>query len=225
MSEEKVKVKKGVEKGSVYWSLQSINIKNQLKKKNGFDYLPWSVAWKEVKKLYPEAAFYVHENGARDQMPIFGNETIGYSVKVSTTIEGNTETARLSVTNGANKPLKDSGYSYQVWDKKKQEYVKKQVDSIGIDDIENTVQRALVKSLAYQGLGLSVWVGDGIPEVYLESLSSKEEKEISEQIQVIDCKDELRDHLKELKEEFYVTADMVKVYEIRAQEIDEMNGE
>jgi len=214
--------KRKVVKDSVYWNLQSVNVKDKLKKKQGYDYLSWSLAWHEVKKLYPDATFYVYENQDFDKLPIFGNEKFGYSVKVSTTIEGQTYTSRLAVTNGANKPLKDSGYSYQVYDKQKQDYVKKQVEAIGIDDIENTVQRALVKSLGYHGLGLSVWIGDGLPEVILEIITAKKEKEIVEDISLLESVTELNDYFNDLRVDYQITKDTLKIYEQRKNEIEEL---
>ena len=216
MSEEK----KTVDKGSVYWNLQSVDVSKKLDDKLGMKYLSWSWAWAEVKKLYPKASYIIYENKKINHLPIWGNPELGYFVKVSVTIEDITHESRLPVMNGANKAMKNRGYSYQVYDKYKKDYIRKTVDPMSVMEINKTVQRALVKACAMHGLGLNVWKGEDLPEVVLEVMTGKKEKEIVEEISLIECEKELKDYFVELKEDFYITNDVIKLYEQRLKEIE-----
>ena len=44
---------------SVFDTLSSIALSNKIKTKNGLSYLPWSTAWAEVMKVYPDSTFRV----------------------------------------------------------------------------------------------------------------------------------------------------------------------
>jgi hypothetical protein len=216
---------KDVVKDSIYWKLQSVDVSKKLDDKLGMKYLSWSWAWAEVKKIYPNAVYTIYENENRDFLPIFGNAEFGYFVKVSVTIDGLTHESRLPVMNGANKAMKDSGYSYKVFDKYKKEDIVKKVDAISVMEINKAVQRALVKACAMHGLGLNVWKGEDLPEVILETINSKKEKQIVEEISIINCEKELAEHFSELKQEHNVYQDIAKLYEQRAEEIKQENSE
>lgn len=216
--------KKQVDKQSVYWNLQSVNISKKTDEKLGMKYLSWSWAWAEVKKLYPKANYIVYENKKKDYLPIWGNGQFGYFVRVSVTIEELTHEARLPIMNGAMRAIKDQGYKYTVFDRKKQEHVIKNVDKLSVMDVNKTVQRALTKAIAMHGLGLNVWKGEDLPEIVLEVITSKKEKEIVEEISLLDNTDELAVHLRELRADYAVTECIDKLYAQRASEIKE-NGE
>jgi len=220
MSEEKAEKQKVV-KDSVYWSLQSVNVNDKLKEKQNMKYLSWSWAWAETKKLYPNTTYVVYENKKKDYLPIWGNNKFGYFVRVSVTINELTHESRLPVMNGAMKAMKDEGYSYTVFDRYKKEHIKKNVDKMSVMEINKTVQRALVKALGMHGLGLSVWKGEDYPDLALEVIYPKKEKEIMEEISLIDDTESLGIHLRELRVDYAVTEDVNKLYTQRAEAISE----
>lgn len=125
-------------------------------------YLSWSDAFTLLFKEYDEkdVQYKIFYNEKINDLPIFGDERIGYYVKTEITICGITKQMILPVFDYANKPKKLNEYKYTV------KYEKSSYEKIctGIDmmDINNTVQRCLVKNLAIFGLGLSVYRGDDL---------------------------------------------------------------
>jgi len=146
---------------------------------------------------------------------------MGYFCKVAVDIEGIVHESRLPVMNASMKAMKNRGYSYKAFDKYKKEHVNKQVDAITVMEINKTVQRALVKACAMHGLGLNVWKGEDLPEVILETINSRKEREIVDEISLIDEVSELKDYFNDLKEDYFITADVVKLYEQREAQISE----
>ena len=43
------------EQKNYFVELSKLNLNEYLETKNNLDYLPWSVAWEELKKVYPDA--------------------------------------------------------------------------------------------------------------------------------------------------------------------------
>ena len=69
----------------------------------------------------------------------------------------------LPVMNSSNKAMKETAYTYQVYDTFKRQYVEKTVNAATMFDINKTIMRCLVKNLAMFGLGLYVYAGEDIP--------------------------------------------------------------
>ena len=121
---------------NIYNKVKKIKLKTR--KYNNNDYATWSDVWNEVLKVDDKATFHVHET--EKGFPAFINSTGGL-VKVSVTIKGVTRTQWLGLM---------VGYSFRPITK----------EMITTNDIQNTIQRCLVKCIALFGLGLSIYQGE-----------------------------------------------------------------
>lgn len=128
------------------------------------NYLSWTDAFTLLFAEYDEKDIHykIFYNDKMDDLPIFGNENIGYYVKTEITICEIVKQMILPVLDGANKPKKLNEYQYFVKDYKTQKPIQKTVSKIDMMDINTTVQRCLVKNIAIFGLGLSVYRGDDL---------------------------------------------------------------
>ena len=125
---------------SVFETLSKIKCKTE--KKGRFDYVSWAEAWKNVKKAYPNANFKVYET--EKGFPAFVSDKIGGFVKVGVTIEELEHIEHFPILNNYNKSIsKDIMTSF---------------------DINTSIKRALVKCLAFHGLGLHVYDGEEFVE-------------------------------------------------------------
>lgn len=128
---------------SVYQTLADVDCSTHIEKKGKFSYVSWTWAWALVKQNYPEASFEKHVFNDNQDNPLpFMRDTKGHTyVCVSVKIEGQQQTEIYPVTDNQNKAMTHPD-AFQV----------------------NTAhQRALVKCLAYHGLGLSVYAGEDLP--------------------------------------------------------------
>lgn len=148
------------------------DVNSKVKVLQGSKYLSWVHAWGEVKKLYSDTSYVVHENN--EGLPYF-ESSLGIMVKVSVTIENETITEFLPVLNSAHKTLKTVSYTYLV-----KEYANKQatgkmtekvVEAATMFDINSAIKRCLTKAIAMHGLGLYVYADEAMPEVELISSS------------------------------------------------------
>lgn len=113
---------------------------DKIEKKNGFDYLKWSYAWAEIKKRHPDASFEKHwfTVGEPPYSIPFGMDKKGFAyVKVTVTIDGDAITEVYPVT----------------------DYRNKAVQSPDAMQVNTSLQRALVKCIAYHGFGLLLYEG------------------------------------------------------------------
>ena len=113
---------------------------DKIEKKNGFDYLKWSYAWAEIKKRHPDASFEKHwfTVGEPPYSIPFGMDKKGFAyVKVTVTIDGDAITEVYPVT----------------------DYRNKAVQSPDAMEVNTSLQRALVKCIAYHGFGLLLYEG------------------------------------------------------------------
>lgn len=130
---------------SVFETLNNIDVSKKVKEKNSLTYLPWSSAWAEVKKLYPDATFEVIP-----QTDQFGNKRPWHDdgksgwVEVAVTINGQTLTETLAIMDFKNKAIP--------------------ADQITSTDANKSYKRCLVKCLAMHGLGLYIYEGEDVPE-------------------------------------------------------------
>lgn len=138
-------------------NLLSVDVKNYIEKRGQFDYLPWADAWREVLKLYPSANYSVERD--EHNLPLFGNESMGYMVFTTVTIDSLTKPMHL--------PVKD--HRNQIITKPNMTHVNK------------ALMRCLTKNLAVFGLGLDLYAGEDLQE------GATKRKEVSIQKQCINA--------------------------------------
>lgn len=136
--------------------LYTLDVSKQVEKKEGLSYLSWAYAWREFKRVYPDAEYTVKkdENGRC----YFGDEDIGYMVYTTVTAGNLTYEMWLPVMDSKNKTMKLKSYKYST------KYGEKTVAGISMFDVNKTVMRCLVKNLAMFGLGLYIYAGEDLPE-------------------------------------------------------------
>lgn len=140
------------EKKSVWETLSAIDVKDKTKKKGSMTYLPWAWAWGELKKKYPEATFKKH---IHDGMAYIKDEKGNTFVEVTVTVEGISATELYPVTdNKYNAILNPDAF-----------------------EVNTAFQRALVKAIAYHGLGHHLYAGEDVPEGNAETPQSEERAE------------------------------------------------
>jgi hypothetical protein len=144
---------------NVFETLSSINVNEYTEKKNGLTYLTWSYAWKEFKKVCPDATYEVVKF---DGKPYVYDENLGYMCYTTVTVNGLTHEMWLPVMDGANKAMKAVPYTYKVKSYGKE--VEKTVQAATMFDINKTIMRCLTKNLAMFGLGLYIYAGEDLPE-------------------------------------------------------------
>lgn len=142
---------------SVFEKLSAINVNDKVEKKNGLTYLSWAWAWGEVKKAFPNATYNVLSD-PQTSKPYFYDESLGYMVMTSVTINGETLEMWLPVMDGANKSMMNKPYKYST------RYGDKTVEAATMFDINKTIMRCLTKNLAMFGLGHYIYAGEDIPE-------------------------------------------------------------
>lgn len=151
---------------SVFSTLNAINVNGHTEKKNTgsaeLTYLSWPWAWAEVKKLYPDASYTIYRDD--QNRPYIEDSDFGLMCYTTVTINGQTHDMWLPVMDGANKAMKRTPYTYQVWNRNTRQWQEKQVAAATMFDINKTIMRCLVKNLAMFGLGLYIYAGEDLPE-------------------------------------------------------------
>lgn len=127
---------------SFFKELSEVNISKYVVQKNNYDYLPWAIAWRELKTKFPQSQVKVYEN--KDGLPYFKSES-GYFVKVGVVIGHTPEDAiehiaYLPVLDYKNQPLKEAS----------------------VFEINKSIQRCLAKAIALHGLGLSLYAREDL---------------------------------------------------------------
>lgn len=131
---------------SVFETLNSTDLSEKSKEKNGLTYLSWASAWAEVKKLFSNAQYTIHPQ----VMDEYGNTRFWHDdgstgwVEVSVTINDLTYTEVLAIMDYRNKSIP--------------------ADQITSVDANKSMKRCLVKALAMHGLGLYIYQGEELPE-------------------------------------------------------------
>jgi|TARA_R110001592_G_scaffold26608_5_gene99380 hypothetical protein len=130
-------------KTSTFEQLSQIDCSAHTEKKGNFTYLSWTWAWGILKKHCPDGTFKKH---LFDNKPYMLDEN-GYAyVMVSVTVEGETSTEVLPVLDNRNNPIQNPTSFH----------------------INTSLQRALVKAIAYTGLGLYIYAGEDLPDAEQE---------------------------------------------------------
>ena len=135
--------------------LYGVNVKKRVKKKNGLNYLSWSAAWAEVKKIFPEATYNIYERYTPDGL-VINYFTDGKTcwVKTGVVIDGIEHVEELPVMDFKNQSIK--------------------LENITSSDVNKAIQRSLTKACARHGLGLYIYEGEDIPEREKEEQEEKE---------------------------------------------------
>lgn len=160
MTEEKKQQTSEDVKKSIYSTLSKIDVSHLIDKKDvshlidkkmGLNYLSWAKAWGLVKSIYPDADKEITEypeylptqNGwvATGRTVDYRLTIAGCEVEASVIIEGQKFSSQLYVMDNYNKTVMKPKYS----------------------QINKTQMRALVKALAFAGLGLNVYAGEDLP--------------------------------------------------------------
>ena len=137
---------------SIFDNLQTTDYEDHIEEKGDYKYLSWAWAWTYVKQKYPDANFIKHT--FENELPYIKDDE-GYAfVKVTVTIQELSHTEIFAVMNNVNKPIKNPTST----------------------QINVSLQRALVKALAYHGLGLPLYGGEDLPEEVAKA-KTKEKKE------------------------------------------------
>jgi hypothetical protein len=129
MTTKKTTKKKLPTMKDIWETLSKINVNEYLQKKGDFDYLPWGDAWAIMMEHYPDTTFENHLND--NGYPCFCDPQGRGMVRVTVTVCGHSHTEDYMVTNYSNKVIQDPDPS----------------------QVNNCLKRALVKCLAYFGLG------------------------------------------------------------------------
>ena len=170
---EKEKYEKDKEE-SVYQRLSKVDVSQYIEKKNGLNYISWAKAWGLVKSIYPDANYKIREYpyfvqttdgvyqqlGTRDYLPT----EYGVEVEASVTIQGQTHSSKLYVMDYKNKAMP--------------------AGKVTLFEINKTQMRALVKALAFAGLGLNVYAGEDLPSSADKTPQRKEKPSQNELIDI-----------------------------------------
>ena len=152
-------------RAAMFDTLYSLDLSDKLEKRDNdkLSYLSWSNAWAEFKRAYPNAEYRIIKN-PETNLPYFNDPETGIMVYTEVTADGQTYEMWLPVMNGANKAMKETAYTYHVYDNYRKQYVEKTVNAATMFDINKTIMRCLVKNLAMFGLGLYVYAGEDLPD-------------------------------------------------------------
>lgn len=124
-----------------------VDVKPFIERKKNYDYLTWSIAWREFKKLYPSATYKIAKNN--EGYPEFKSEN-GSMVFTEVTVDG---------------------IAHEMW-LPVMDYKNDYISNPSSTDVNKSVMRCLVKNLAMFGLGLTVYAGEDLPEEQKNSTSS-----------------------------------------------------
>jgi hypothetical protein len=122
-----------------FTTLNAINVSDHIEKKAGFSYLSWPFAVAQLRLADPTATWEVRRF---DGLPYLTTDA-GVFVEVAVTVQGVTLSQIHPVLDGRNRPLMAPD-AFQI---------------------NTSIQRALVKSIALHGLGLYIYAGEDLPHV------------------------------------------------------------
>lgn len=136
--------------------LSKIDLTEKIDKKGKLPYLPWSHAWGELKRRFPDATYTIYENAEGWNYHTDGKTAW---VKTGVTVNGIEHIEYLPIMNYNNKSIP--------------------LDDITSMDVNKTIQRSITKAIARHGIGLAVYAGEE-KQVYEEEEMEKElDKKIS----------------------------------------------
>jgi len=212
---------------SKFEDLVKLDVNDKVEKRTDgkvqLSYLSWTYAWREFKKVYPDAQYEVtkfehFDKDNRSQMvllPYMYDENTGYMVNTNITADGQTYEMWLPVMDNKNKAMKNKPYTYKT------KYDEKTVEAATMFDVNKTIMRCLVKNMAMFGLGLYIYAGEDLPE---QNLPEQQEQALKQ----LDVADEIREATNEIqlkavykKHKTEITQDkqLLDLITIRANEI------
>lgn len=174
---------------SIFETLFNINVGEHIEKKNGLSYLSWPFAWSEVKKIFPDANYKVKLFG-ENNLPYIYDESTGYMVFTSVTINGLTHEMWLPVMDNSNKSMKSVKYTYDTNYRKNVP-----VEPASMFDINKAIMRCLVKNLSMFGLGLYIYAGEDLPERETEKILPSDVKSLKKVISSFENAEKLQNNI------------------------------
>ncbi len=135
---------------NVYETLKKVNFEGRLAERDGLDYIPWSIAWDEVLKVYPGATYDIWKD--ENHRPYIFDEDLGYMVFTSVTINSETKEMWMTVLDKHNQAMKKEPYNVVFKSGKKFT-----INKASMADINRAIMRCLTKNLAMFGLGLYIY--------------------------------------------------------------------
>lgn len=193
-----------MEKEKNYFTeLYSLNVNENVEKKDNLSYLSWSWAVAEILKKYPDMTYEILR--FENNLPYTYDEKTGYMVFTKVTIAGITREMWLPVMDSKNKTMLDHEYTYEVKNWKTGEVVEKVVAQATMFDINKTIMRCLTKNFAMFGLGLYIYAGEDLPE---EEQNKKISEEQIKQIKKLVAEDKIED--------------MLTYYKVKSMKIEDM---
>lgn len=187
-----------MEKEKNYFTeLYSLNVNENVEKKEGLSYLSWSWAIAEILKKHPDMTYEILR--FENNLPYTYDEKTGYMVFTKVTIEGITREMWLPVMDSKNKAMLDHQYTYST------KYGDKTVEPATMFDINKTIMRCLTKNFAMFGLGLYIYAGEDLPE---EEQNKKITEEQIKQIKKLVAEDKIED--------------MLTYYKVKSMKIEDM---
>ena len=137
----------------VFKTLAAVDCSAHTEKKDKFTYLSWTWAWSLIKSHYPTATFekVVFHDNQNNPLPFMRDTKGNTYVQTTVTIEGESHSEIYPVLDYRNKavPFPDSF------------------------TVNTALQRCLVKTIAYFGLGLNIYAGEDLP--VMDTEASKKE--------------------------------------------------
>ena len=144
------------ENKTVFDLLNSVDVSEKIKDKNGLTYLSWASAWAEVKKKFPDATYDIKPqimDELHNERPWHDDGKTGW-VEVGVTINGMEIVEVLAIMNYKNQAIS--------------------VENITSVDANKAIKRCLVKACALHGLGLYIYEGEDLPEEATKTIELKE---------------------------------------------------
>ena len=137
----------------VFKTLAAVDCSAHTEKKGNFTYLSWTWAWSLVKSHYPTATFekVVFHDNQNNPLPFMRDTKGNTYVQTTVTIEGESHSEIYAVLDFKNKAMPFP-------------------DSFAVN---TALQRCLVKTIAYFGLGLNIYAGEDLP--VMDTEESKKE--------------------------------------------------
>lgn len=127
------------QQGNYYAELAALDVSEHVEKKGKFSYLSWTWAVDQLRRYDDKARWDVKRFGP-DQLPYLKTDC-GYFVEVEVTVNGITLSQIHPVLDNNNRPIEKPN-AFQI---------------------NTSIQRGLVKSIALHGLGLYIYAGEDIP--------------------------------------------------------------
>lgn len=144
----------------IFKTLQAIDCREHIEKKNDLSYLSWSWAWGYVASRY-EASYEILTD-KQTELPFFEAPGMGYIVRTRVTIDVHTREMWLPAMSPDNRALQTEPFEVT---RKRRDGTPYTVTIPPCDmmDINKTIMRCLVKNLAMFGLGLYIYAGEDLP--------------------------------------------------------------